>query len=112
MSQVFSKRYPDYLPAVYGACGRLVVVEYVGPSLSIALAWSLRERVKVSIKLIQMARQFTRTEDHIALYLSDVVMSNFAVDKAGNVKLIDCENVLMVDMREFSHTYGEVFCFF
>jgi hypothetical protein len=108
--QVFSERYSNFLPALYGACGRVIVVEYVGPSLSSALDRPWQERVKLSIKLIQLARTFTRTEDKMALYMYDVVMSNFAVDKHGNVKLIDCEHVLIADMSAINHTYGKFTC--
>ena len=92
---------------MYGACGRVIVVEYVEASLPSVLGRSWQERVKISIKLIHLARTFTRTEDDMALYMYDVVMNNFAVDKRGNVKLIDCEHVLIVDMSAFNHTYGK-----
>lgn len=105
--QIFSKTYPEFLPHTYGACGRAVVVEYVGPTLSSALFQSWLERVKLSLKLIQLARSFTRTVDDLALYMYDVTMDNFAIDDHGNVKLIDCEHVLIVDMSNFNNTYGE-----
>ena len=106
--QVFSKRFANFLPAVYGACGRVIVVEYVGPSLWSVLDRPWQERVRIAIRLIEMARTFTRTDDNMAFYIHDAVMDNFAVDKHGNVKLIDCEHVLIVDMSAFNHSYGRL----
>ena len=106
--QIFSKRYPNFLPTVYGACGRVIVVEYVGASLSTTFNWSWQKRVRLSIKMIQLARAFTRTDDNMALYMHDVSVDNFAVDKYDNVKLIDCEHVLIVDMSAFNHSYGKL----
>lgn len=105
--QLFSERYPAFLPKVYGPCGRIVVVEYVGPTLSSAIPQSWLERVMLSLKIIQLARTFTRTEDNFALYMYDVIMDNFAVDKQGNVKLIDCEHIFIVDTSSFNNSYGE-----
>lgn len=82
------------------------MVEYVGPTLWSALDRPWEERVKISINLIQLARTFTKTQDNMALYMYDVVMNNFAVDKHGLVKLIDCEHVLIADTSAFSQTYG------
>ena len=110
MFQVFSKRYPKFLPAVYGACGRVVVVEYVGPTLWSVLHRPWKERVKLSIHLIHLALAFTKTQDNMALYMYDVVMNNFAVDKHGLVKLIDCEHVLIADASTFNRTYGMFVC--
>ena len=75
--------------------------------MSAALSFSWLERVKLSLKIIQMVREFTRTVDSLAIYLYDVVMSNFAIDNQGNVKLIDCEHILIVEMSNFTSTYGE-----
>lgn len=104
--QIFSRRYPAFLPKVYGPCGRTIVVEYVGPTLSSAISKSWLKRVKLSLKLIQLAHTFTRTEDNFALYMYDVIMDNFAVDKEGNVKLVDCEHIVIVDMSPFNNSYG------
>lgn len=42
-----------------------------------------------------MAQEFSYSE--FRLYLTDVSLDNFAVDAEGKVKIIDAENIVMVD---------------
>ena len=56
-----------------------------------------------------MAEMFTFPTSSYAIYWTDVTYDNFAVDKNGKVRIIDAENLLVVD--KWRLRMGEDFVF-
>lgn len=71
------------VPKFYGCCGRLVVVEDIGQPLSTAVDDSFSKRAQMALQVLEMAKQFTRGDSNLALYLTDWSMDNFVVDEIG-----------------------------
>ncbi|XP_076046562.1 divergent protein kinase domain 2A isoform X2 [Oratosquilla oratoria] len=94
----FQSSYGGFLPMLYGTCGRIIAEEYVGVTLAhlITAQWIIRARY--ALQLLTMARDFS--QGRFRLYMTDVSTDNFAVDASGNVKIIDVENILMVDSED------------
>ncbi|KAK4319415.1 hypothetical protein Pmani_009650 [Petrolisthes manimaculis] len=84
-----------WFPALIGMCGRAIVEEYIGPTLTQFGEASWLSRADYARQLLEMAQDFTNGE--FRLYLTDVSLDNFAVDSHGKVKIIDAENIVMVD---------------
>lgn len=84
-----------WFPALRGTCGRVIVEDYVGPTLSQLSHVPWLERADYARQLLEMAQEFSYSE--FRLYLTDVSLDNFAVDAEGKVKIIDAENIVMVD---------------
>lgn len=76
-------------------CGRVIIEDYVGPTLSQLRHIPWLERADFARQLLELAQEFSYSE--FRLYLTDVSLDNFAVDAEGRVKVIDAENIVMVD---------------
>ncbi|XP_012262670.2 divergent protein kinase domain 2A-like [Athalia rosae] len=87
------------VPKYFGACGRLVVEEYVGPSLSNYYSEPWIRRAKISASLLEAAQMFTYRNPHFGFYLTDISPDNIAIDPWDNAKFIDMENLIVVDKR-------------
>ncbi|XP_076642294.1 divergent protein kinase domain 2A [Halictus rubicundus] len=85
------------VPRYLGACGRIILEEYVGlPLINYYYKpWLLR--AKLTSSLLNSAYIFTFQSSDFAFYLTDVSADNIAVDSNNNVKFIDLENVIVVD---------------
>lgn len=88
-------RHTNWFPALRGMCGRVIVEDYVGPTLSQLSHVSWLERADYARQLLEMAQEFSNAE--FRLYLTDVSLDNFAVNTKGKVKIIDAENIVLVD---------------
>ena len=67
----------------------------MGPTLSQLSHVSWLKRADYARQLLEMAQEFSYSE--FRLYLTDVSLDNFAVDAEGKVKVIDAENIVLVD---------------
>jgi hypothetical protein len=85
--------FPEYL----GSCGRLAVFEDSGDMLTNYYLSPWTKRVQLARQLVQMAARFTNNDAGVALYLTDWSADNFAVDQFGKLRLVDAENVVLVD---------------
>ncbi|KAL7648160.1 UNVERIFIED_CONTAM: hypothetical protein RMT77_000062 [Armadillidium vulgare] len=94
--QAFENVFP--FPKYYGACGRVVVQELAGSPLSRFYGNPWLERASLAVQLLQIANSMT--EHYIRIYLTDPSSDNFAVDSKGNVKLVDLENIVLVDSQK------------
>ena len=71
------------VPKFYGSCGRLAVMEDVGKPLSSVVDEPFPKRARMALQVLKIAKQFTRNDPNLALYLTDWSMDNFAVDNTG-----------------------------
>jgi len=88
-------------PRAIGVCGRFFVEEYIGPSL---VEWlpraNWKQRVHAAYQMLQIAQKFTIGVNGFRLYPNDLSIYNIAVDQKGNVKIIDAENIIIVDLEQ------------
>ena len=106
--QVFPAEYGWPFPKFYGACGRAIVVEDVGKTLDMYLTKSWSVRVTLALSVLELARRLTLSEHGWALYMSDPFMENFAVTEDLEVKLIDAEHLVVVDLWTIPSQQGKL----
>ena len=88
-------------PKYFGACGRWSIFEYVGQSLTNYLNNSKKTTInyvtkaRLALQVLQLAFQMMHNDP--ILYLTDWSLDNFAVSKVLEVKLIDLENIVLVN---------------
>uniref|UniRef100_A0A6M2D2M4 Putative conserved secreted protein ovary overexpressed n=1 Tax=Rhipicephalus microplus TaxID=6941 RepID=A0A6M2D2M4_RHIMP len=87
-------------PTLLGSCGRTIVETYEGEPLSNFEQASWTVRANISLQLLDMADLMTENPTQYALYMTDVSMDNFAVNDQGEVRLIDLENIIVVDRMQ------------
>ncbi|XP_067007079.2 divergent protein kinase domain 2A [Anabrus simplex] len=97
--QILDEREGWPVPKYYGACGRVVVEEYVGNMLSFYFKAPWFTRAKLAYQLLVAAHDFTDKHPHFRFYLTDVSMDNIAVDEAEKVKFIDVEDMIILDKQ-------------
>lgn len=97
-------------PEYYGACGRVVVEEYVGPNLAQWLPKaSWKEKLNAALSLLKIAEQFTQGAFGFRLYVTDVSLYNIAVAPDGSLKVIDGGNIVLVDLEEIQQGSVSIF---
>lgn len=85
------------VPKYFGACGRIIIEEYIGLPLSDCYDKSWIQRVKIASSLLNAAYMFTFKNKKFSFYLTDVSADNIAVDHENVAKFIDLENIIIVD---------------
>ncbi|KYQ58670.1 UPF0672 protein C3orf58 [Trachymyrmex zeteki] len=85
------------VPRYFGACGRIIIEEYVGLPLSDYYDKSWIQRVKIASSLLNAAYLFTFKNEMFGFYLTDISADNIAVDHENVAKFIDLENIIIVD---------------
>ncbi|KOC59654.1 Deleted in autism protein 1 like protein [Habropoda laboriosa] len=85
------------VPKYLGACGRMIIEEYVGLPLATYYNEPWLCRAKISSSLLDAAYMFTYKNKDFGFYLTDISVDNIAVDLNNNVKFVDLENVIIVD---------------
>ena len=83
-------------PKYYGACGRLAVFERVKSPLENYLSSPWATKARLALQVLQMAKKMSDNEP-LGLYLTDWSLDNFAVTAKLEVKLIDLENIVLVN---------------
>ncbi|XP_076672799.1 divergent protein kinase domain 2A isoform X1 [Andrena cerasifolii] len=100
------------VPKYYGACGRIIIEEYVGLPLTSYYNEPWLLRAKIASGLLNSAYMFTYGSDEFGFYLTDISADNIAVDSNYNAKFVDLENVIVVDknivLEERSTTWNEL----
>lgn len=86
-------------PKHLGACGRVVVESYVGPSLDSYGNAPWRTRLRLAHKLTLLADKLVSNKTPYCLYMTDVMFSNFAISAREEVLLVDTENVIVATCR-------------
>lgn len=85
------------VPKYFGACGRIIIEEYIGSPLSDCYHKSWIQRVKIASSLLNAAYMFTFENKKFGFYLTDISADNIAVDHENVAKFIDLENIIIVD---------------
>ncbi|XP_058806601.1 divergent protein kinase domain 2A-like isoform X1 [Phymastichus coffea] len=84
-------------PKYLGACGRLIVEEFIGPPLSAFKTESWMRRAKIASSLLHVAHLLTFKNKKFAFYPTDISMDNIAVNEDDKAIIIDLENIIIVD---------------
>lgn len=58
--------------------------------------------MNAALQLIKIAQQLTIGVDGFRLYVTDLSIFNVAVSSTGKLKIIDGENIVMVDLEQIS----------
>ncbi|XP_026826615.1 deleted in autism protein 1 homolog isoform X2 [Ooceraea biroi] len=95
--QILSAKNGWPVPEYFGACGRIIIEEYVGAPLSDYHDKPWLERAKVASSLLNAAHMFTFRNEQFGFYLTDISYDNIAVDYNNVAKFIDLENIIIVD---------------
>ncbi|KAK2147422.1 hypothetical protein LSH36_554g01032 [Paralvinella palmiformis] len=95
--QTFSQKQGFPFPQYLGACGRIVVEEYVGHSMRSYYDAPWKVRLKLAYQVMKLADRLTDNSMQFSLYWLDISYDNLAVDKQGYVRIVDAENVIVVD---------------
>ncbi|XP_035663456.1 divergent protein kinase domain 2A-like [Branchiostoma floridae] len=90
---------PWPFPKFYGACGRVIVVEHAGRTLDAFIDFPWKVRADIAVQLLQLVDTLRQTDPDWILFSLDVTFQNFAVDSRGRVRLIDFDDVLVIDRR-------------
>lgn len=85
------------MPKYFGACGRIIIEEYVGLPLLDYYNKPWIQRAKIASSLLNAAYIFTFKSEDFGFYLTDVSADNIAVDYKDVAKFIDLENIIVVD---------------
>ncbi|XP_017785436.1 PREDICTED: deleted in autism protein 1 homolog [Nicrophorus vespilloides] len=101
------------VPKYFGACGRLVAVEDAGKPLNDFKDSRWLDRLNLALQLLLAAKSLTEDHPYFRFYLTDVSPDNVAVDDNLNLKIIDLENLIIVNKDEsgLKHHHSEVFNF-
>ncbi|XP_046333377.2 divergent protein kinase domain 2A-like [Haliotis rufescens] len=91
-------------PEYYGACGRFMMVEDTGRPLGDFFHASFEKRADIAYQIMKIADKMTINEEQFALYWTDLTYENLSVDAAGKVKVIDLENIIVVDLMAIAAT--------
>ena len=51
----------------------------------------------VAYELLKIAKHLTDNDEDFALYIADPNWDNFGVDSSGKVRILDAENIIVVD---------------
>ena len=51
----------------------------------------------IAYELLKIAQHLTDNDEDFALYITDPNWDNFGVDSAGKVRVLDAENIIVVD---------------
>ncbi|KAL4220702.1 Chromosome X 36 [Mactra antiquata] len=84
-------------PVYYGSCGMFVALSNSGKSIADFYNAEWTVRAGIAHQLMKMADMLTNNKAEFSLYLTDVDKDMFAVDSNGVVRLVDLQNVLVVD---------------
>nr|XP_031828499.1 divergent protein kinase domain 2A isoform X1 [Nomia melanderi] len=85
------------VPKYLGACGRIIIEEYVGLPLTAYYYKPWIQRAKITSSLLNAAYILTYQNNDFSFYLTDISADNIAVDSNNIAKFIDLENVIVVD---------------
>ncbi|XP_019638440.1 PREDICTED: deleted in autism protein 1 homolog [Branchiostoma belcheri] len=100
---------PWPFPKSYGACGRVILVEHAGRTLDTFMDFPWGVRAGIAVQLLQLVDTLRGKDPDWVLFLTDVSFQNFAVDSRGRVRLIDLDDVMVIDRRTVvSHELTEM----
>jgi hypothetical protein len=100
--QIFPKEDGWPLPAYYGSCGRVIVVENGGMNLQSFQNGPWAMRAKIALSVIELAHKLARMHEDWALYFGDASAENFGVNERGEVIMLDMEHAVVADLRQMA----------
>lgn len=57
----------------------------------------MSDQAGIAYELLKIADHLTNNDEDFALYLTDLNWSNFGIDASGKVRILDAENIIVVD---------------
>ncbi|XP_078600475.1 divergent protein kinase domain 2A-like [Branchiostoma floridae x Branchiostoma japonicum] len=77
----------------------MIVVEHAGRTLDTFMDSSWEVRADIALQLLQLVDTLREKDPDWVLFFLDVSFQNFAVDSRGWVRLIDLDDVMVIDRR-------------
>ncbi|XP_029635244.1 divergent protein kinase domain 2A-like isoform X1 [Octopus sinensis] len=89
-------------PKYYGSCGWLAAMSDEGMPLLHFVNMPWYHRANLTLQILMMAVKLSNSSDGWSLYWTDIKMDNLAVNSKGQVKIVDVENIIVVDRLELA----------
>ncbi|XP_011661612.1 divergent protein kinase domain 2A [Strongylocentrotus purpuratus] len=93
-----------YFTEYLGECGRVILTEPSGKPLSSYLKASWKDRVDISLKILQMIEDFHDSSDKWLVLLLDFGYENFVMTSEGQLKVVNLGGMVIVDKDQTSTT--------
>jgi hypothetical protein len=94
-------------PRVYGACGRLVVVEHGGQLLSSYLNATFSDRAELGLQLLSLVQVLWHADRRWFALYKDFEFENIAVSHEKEVFLVDYEDLSIIENTDFDEANDE-----
>ncbi|XP_015108541.1 divergent protein kinase domain 2A [Diachasma alloeum] len=91
------------VPRYYGACGRIVIEEYVGLPLPAYYHAPWLLRAKIAAGLLRAAQMLTFHDPEFSFYLTDMSPDNIAINDEYKPIFVDLEHIIVVQKNSFSN---------
>ena len=102
-----------YFPSYYGECGHTVIQEHESyKPLKKFLPEDWLVRVNLALQVLQMVEDFRTASPDWMVVFGNITYDNLAVTKEGAVKVIDLQDVMIVDRSEINQSKFWSFLFF
>ncbi|XP_063984011.1 divergent protein kinase domain 2A [Diachasmimorpha longicaudata] len=89
------------VPRYYGACGRIVIEEYVGLPLPAYYHAPWLLRAKIAVGLLRAVQMLTFHDPEFSFYLTDMSPDNIAINDEYKPIFVDLEHVIVVHKNSF-----------
>ncbi|XP_012278301.1 deleted in autism protein 1 homolog [Orussus abietinus] len=87
------------VPKYLGACGRLIVEEYIGLPLISFYNEDWIRRASIASSLLNAVHMLTFRSTEFSFYLTDISPENIAVNCRDEAKFVDLEDMIIVDKK-------------
>lgn len=91
-----------YFTEYLGECGRVILTEPSGKPLSSYLKASWKDRVDISLKILQMIEDFHDSSDKWLVLILDFGYENFVMTSEGQLKVVNLGGMVIVDKDQTS----------
>ncbi len=101
-----------YFPVYYGECGHTIIQEHeTYRPLKTFLPEEWLVRVDLALQILQMVEDFRTASPDWMLVFGNITYDNLAVTKEGRIKVVNLQDVMVVDKAEINQSKFQQFEF-